>query len=566
MARPGLQRVVIDDFSPGIYDDWLSSGGARSGAPLGAAQMTGTAGCLSARGGGLIPGPARVNRIQQGLIDASGSYPASEGDKMYVCAMRVLSPVYDRSASATTEAGKQNPFPDNLFFGFEWYYGTGPSSYRHKQRARLYKMSLQSAANPTLGSVGTYDAVTQQTAASFGTPFGYGWSSIDLSRELYAGPTTPGIAIAAISQVSNRDVLQNAHVTYPDSNAPTTDSTKSMTGLDGFGGYSAYAVFGHQDRVNCLHRSVNYNVGPNMEVPTDIMLGTEVNDVTTLGYGLENFVAENPGLMGAWCTINASEAFFVKQQRGGFVLRGDVSYPTVVRLPSLPPTFDACNIACVAPNGMVVYGSRTGVYGWGGGDTAVELSKQLDGYFWEVAGTENFRHVKGSFTAHDGYVAAPNNFLLDTESGGWWRLPTTVPYAFYDTSAAGYLIGAPAFVSDSQTVLADYYDFQQGQTSFTWKSQPLKVTQNRTVDFRECALTAQGTGTVTITVTGIDGNTSSASFTLDDDNRPVTITKGLGVHTYDAVVSISSDSGSSDPAPRIYRVDLGFNARETASG
>lgn len=566
MARPGLQRVVLDNFLPGIYDDWYSAGGARSGAPLGAAQMTGTEGCLAEPGGGLIPGPKRVNRILQGLIDASGSYPTSEGDKMYVLAMRVLSPVYDRASVATSEVGRANPFPDNLFFGFEWYYGSGPSSYRHKQRARLYKMSKQSSANPTLGSVGTYDAVTQQTAASFGTPFGYGFSSIDLSRDLYAGPTTPGIAIAAISQVSNRDVLQNAHVTFPDSNGPTADSVKTMTGLEGFGGYSAYGVFAHQDRVNCLHRSVNFNVGTTMEVPTDIILGTAVNDVTTLGYGLENFVAENPGLMGAWCSINASEMFFVKQQRGGFVLRGDVSYPTVVRLPSLPPTFDACNIACVAPNGMVVYGSRTGVYGWGGGDTATELSKQLDGFFWKVTGTDNFRHTKGSFAAHDRFVAAPNNFLYDVEGGGWWRLPTTVPYAWYDTSAAGYLIGAPAFVSDTQTALADYYDFQQGQTAFTWKSQPLPVTKNRTVDFRECALTLQGSGTVTVTVTGLNGATSTATFTVSSTARPVTITKPLGVHAHDAVISISSDSGSSAAAPRIYRIDLGYHDRETASG
>lgn len=564
MARPGLQYLVLDDFSPGIYDDWLASGGARSGAPLGAAQMTGTEGCVSSKGGGLVPGPKRANRITQGLIDAAGSYPSSEGDKMYVCAMRVLSPVYDRSASATSETGKQNPFPDNLFFGFEWYYGSGPSSYRHKQRTRLYKMSLQASANP--GSVGTYDAVTQQTAASFGSPFGYGFSSIDLSRDLYTTPSTPGIAIAAISQVSNRDVLQNGHVAYPDSNAPTADGVKTMVGLEGFGGYSAYGVFAHQDRVNCLHRSVNFNVGPSMEVPTDIILGTAVNDVATLGYGLENFVAENPGLMGAWASINASEMFFVKQQRGGFVLRGDVSYPTVVRLPSLPPTFDACNIACVAANGMVVYGSRTGVYGWGGGDTAVNLSEQMNGYFWKVPGTDNFRHAKGSFAYFDGYVAAPNNFLLDIESGGWWRLPTTVPYAWYDTSAAGYLIGAPAFVSASQTALADYYDFGLGQTSFTWKSQPLKITRNRTVDFRECTATLQGQGTVTITVTGISGATSTATFTVDSVARPVTITKPLGVHAYDAVISISSDSGDTDPAPRVHRISLGYHDRETASG
>lgn len=570
MARPDLQQIVLDDFSPGIYDDWLASGGARSGAPLGAAQMTGTAGCVSSPGGGLIPGPKRVNRVSETLIDTAGSYPSATGDKMYLTSFRVMSPVWDRTNSIFAfEVGRPNPFPDNIVAGFEWYYGSGPSSYRHKQRVRLYKMALQAAANPAQGAVGTYDLITQQTGTSFGTPFKFGFIGIDLSRDLYSSPATPGVAVVCAGAISNRDVQQNGHVAYPDSSNQTTDSVKTMTGLGAGGtGYAGYNLFAHQDRINALHRSVNYGVGPNLEMPTDILIGAAVNDVTTVGYSYECFVAENPGLMGAWCSINASEMFFVKQQRGGFVLRGDITFPTVVRLPSLPPTMDACNIACVAPNGMVVYGSRSGVFGWGGGDTAANLSKQMDGFFWETPGTSDFLHARGSFASHEGYVAAPNNFLLDIDSGGWWRLPTTVPYAWYDVSAAGYLIGAPAFVSASQQALADYYDFQQGQSSYTWVSQPLKVSMNRILDFRECDLVVQGVGTVTVTVTGINGATATATFSgINSSARPIAIHQGIGVHAYDATVTISSDSGDSAvPAPRVHRLALGYDNRATAAG
>ena len=68
-----------------------------------------------------------------------------------------------------------------------------------------------------------------------------------------------------------------------------------------------------------------------------------MNGVTTLGYGLE--LRRRTRADGCVVHDQRREAFFVKQQAVG-LLRGDISHPTVVRLPSLPPTFDACNIAC----------------------------------------------------------------------------------------------------------------------------------------------------------------------------------------------------------------------------
>ncbi len=276
--------------------------------------------------------------------------------------------------------------------------------------------------------------------------------------------------------------------------------------------------------------------------------------------------------------MNASELFFVKQQRGGYVLRGDISYPTVVRLPGIAPTGDAINVPTVGFDGAVYYGGKDGLYAWTGGDTSKNVARQLSGWFWKVDGGANgfdgvdtYLHTKGSFSAFQNYIAAPNNFLYDTSTGGWWRLTNPAasgerPYAFYDTSAAGYLIAAPAYFDATTQTLADYYDFEQGQQAFTWKSQPLKVSMNRELDFREVDLVASGVGTVTITVTGITGATSSQAFTINS-TQPVTISKGIGVHTHDATVTIASDSGSSSvPAPRVYRVALGYNSRQTASG
>ena len=128
-------------------------------------------------------------------------------------------------------------------------------------------MSLQSVANPTLGSVSTYGAVTQQTAASF-TSFGYGWSA-SISRGL-RGSRHSGIAIAAISQVSNRDVLQNAHVTYPDSRrrptAPSDDGAKWLRWVQRTP-CSGIRI----ESIRLAPLGELPTSAPNMEVPTDII-------------------------------------------------------------------------------------------------------------------------------------------------------------------------------------------------------------------------------------------------------------------------------------------------------
>lgn len=568
-ARADLQQIVLDDFSPGIWDDWQAAGSALS-APTGAAQLTGTVGCVSSPGGALMAAPRRVNRLLQSIIDASGSgkYPSND-EKMRVTSFRALSPVWSRSGFAAAEVGRANPFPEQLFFGFENYY-KGVTNFVHKQRVRLYKMFLETAANPSIGSVGTYDIISQATTTEYTTRFQYGYTSIDLSRSNSASPATVGYSIAACIAMSNKDVLTRARLCYPDDQANTTDSTRAMAGLDQSGGFAGYAVFAHQDRVVLLDRSVNFGMGANGELPTDMIIACSINDISTTGVALENFVAENPGLMGAWCSINAGELFFVKQQRGGFVLRGDISYPTTVRLPSLPPTFDAINIPCVAADGSVIYGSRSGVYGWSGGDTAKNLSRQLNGWFWNTGEVTDFLHTKGQFAPFEGYVAAPNNFLYDTDTGSWWRLTDPAasgeaPYTFYDVSAAGYLIGVPAYVSATRTTLADYYDFQLGQNVYTWKSQPLKASINRVLQFREVDIKAQGAGTVVVTITGIGGTSDPITFTLTATARPEIQSLPIGVQCHDAVISVTATGASgSDPAPRIYSIAVGYRPEMTA--
>jgi hypothetical protein len=564
-----LQYVTIDDFSPGIYDDWFSGGGAQT-APQGAAQLTGTFGCVSAHGGGLIPAPLRINRLQETLIQVDGAnlYPPND-NMVHVTAFRSLSPVLDRTGvGGSTKRGVQQAFPDQLFFTMEWHYGA-LNAWKHTGLIRTYKMNLQTSANPALGTVTTFDLMpTNADAGNAIAPFVYGFSGLDISRTTLTpgSPAQSGPAICAASYTSNQDITNFFTKYYPNVATPNTDSTATM-GINN----ATYGLFAHSDRIMLFMLTVNNAFGTTGELPDDIMSGTVANDVTSDGFDTEQFCNENPGLFGSWCSMNASEALFIKQQRGGFTMRSDPTQPTIVRLPSLPPTGPAINIGCAAKNGMYIYGTKESVWGWTGGDTATDLAPNIDGWFWKpgsgIAGVDQYLFTKGSFAMVGNYLFAPNGFCWDMRTGGWWKYtqPTDPVYAFHDVSANGNIICVPASFSASRNVLADWYDIQQGQSSYQWTSQPLKISQGRIVSFRDSAIMIQGTGTVTLSMVGLTTEMQPpVTIQVASNDRPVLIDTPISWHGTDMTLILTSNSGSSAAAPRIYRVTLGYEETQTA--
>lgn len=573
--EPGsLQFVAISDFSPGIYSDWYGEGGPQP-APLGAAQQTGTVGCLAGRGGGLIPGPRRVNRILETLIEADGvsKYPNISGatdNHVHITAFRCASPVGDRTGfGGGNQRGTFRDFPDSLIFSFEWYYNNGGSNYTHNQQFRTYKCWKLTSANPSLGSVSTYDIGAKSETGNASEPFLFGHAGIELSRSDKTNPVVPGFPFAALANTSNRDITVGKAIAFPDFDSPTTDSSETMAGVSAF----TYGLIAHQNRILSLLISVNFGFGADSELPFDGIQASSDNDYSTVGVQYVGFVNENPGLIGSWASINASELVIVKQQRGGYVIRGSLATPTIIRIPGLPSTQDAGNIGTVTPNGFFVYGTKHGVYGYQGGDTGVLLSPQLDGWFWKPDGgdasTEADRHIftKGSFTSIQQFVFAPNNWIYDTTAKSWWRLtdPDDQPYMWYDTSGNGNVIAVSAYVDATHQTLADWYDITEGQSEYTWRSQPLPVTQNRIVGVREIDLVASGHGQILVTLTGMSGTTPrTETFTVDSD-IPVAMEIQTSLDGHDIYIDIeSAATDTDDPAPRIYRIALGYNEGITA--
>jgi len=309
------------------------------------------------------------------------------------------------------------------------------------------------------------------------------------------------------------------------------------------------------------------------------------SDPTTNQY---RFMPENPGPIGVMASMNANELIAIKHSGGGGLLRGDVSKPQFVALPGLPSIQGATNIPVVTPMGLI-YGTRDGVYVWQGSEGAESISQQLDGWFWQPEGTpgleDGFLYAeyphRGKFNSSGYFVYAPNNWVYDMRTGGWFRLNPTirtvgettykVGYRNYEVSVTGRVYGIKPMVKETDLTVAHVYDRDIPTHQYRWRSQPIPRTINRRVDAREIVLTAQGSGTVAVSVFGAGGGYDKVTFEVDSPDRPRVYTKAINVQTEDLEVQIDSrgdadpdltDDGvpyavEGSPAPSVYRVSVG---------
>lgn len=352
----------------------------------------------------------------------------------------------------------------------------------------------------------------------------------------------------------------------------------------------------HQGRVVFTVYSTNgdatvQNIGEfAYTAPGDNICFFEANDLytdpTTNAY---RFMPENPGGIGVIASMNANELIAIKHTGGGGLLRGDVARPQFVALPGLPSIQGATNIPVVTPMGLV-FGTRDGVYLWQGSEGADLLSQSLDGCFWLPDGTpgleDGFLYAeyphRGKFNYSAPFVYAPNNWVYDTRTGGWFRLNQTshtvsetdytTSYRNYEVSSTGRVYAVKPIITEADLTVAHLYDRDVPAHRCSWRSQPLARTINRRVDVREVSVKVQGTGTVTVTVHGLEGSADSVAFTVDAPDQPRIYTGQVKVESEDIEVQIemvgdgtpaTTDDGvpmavAGSPAPSVYNLTLGI--------
>lgn len=559
---PGI--IDISDFSPGIFGSWVSN---ASSAPDGAAQIADTWGCVASPTGGLQPAPRIIQQMKQELPDGVLS---NNDPNIHVLAFRNLSPIVSSEVTVRT---RHPLFPDKPVITFSWHYFFSSSFWGERIKTRVYGGPYYSNPDTYPWSVQNnalafnfnvpqaafvYDAVnyTLTGANANDSILSYGPATLDLTRVNKSTPTSPGNIVVAMGYSSGNNLATSAVAVFPDPDALTTNGVEAVA----FTSTYVSNIFCHQGRIIGIRETGIFNtLGATGVMPGEIIEYTDVNNcsvVTTTG---AVFVEEDPTGYGAWVSSNASELFLIKKVGGGVVIRGDVANPTVIRLPGVASTGKAMNIPAQTPVG-VVYGTNRGVWIWTGGDSAQCVSPQFDGWFWRPPEVQNRLGPYGRFSYQYPYIFAPNNYIMDTRLGSWFRVtdPTKGQLDFWDISANGNVLGVPSFYPvDSECVICSWLNLDQGASEYSWRSQPLQRTRGRIISSDEIVLMAQGHGHITLTVEGLDGESQTADFDISND-LPLAQRQHLVVMGHDLVVVVHATGLGDGPAPTINRFTLTY--------
>lgn len=525
MPSTELQWLAIDDFTPGIYDL------PGTNYPPGTAQRTNTYRCISFPGGCLGPGPRRVT-----------TYPGTDfipGDPSiggkYYADIFTAGPIVPTAGAASNRL-------HNLWIGTEYITGGN-------RILKIERIRLDESPTPTRDVIKT---VTSASAATSLKVWGVSWGITRTNRTTPLDPTVP-VVVWAWGNVD--DITTGAHASMlPDDTTPTSNTPYDVPGMAGI----AALLTCHQGRL--VFRCVTgYGHGANSTfTTTEDLRYTDVFDPSVLS-DIFNVVPEIPNGYPAGVAMSANELFLLKET-GGVVLSGDIADPTVTNLPMVPGVTDG-QTGARTPLGFM-YGNRySGVWAWAHGDGAKHLSPQLLPDFWTLADfiAEPFLVNRYSWESSDNLVFLSNTWMLNTDTGGWWRLDDASTYPVRHFSRQrNWLYGSRDYYTAAATDLVYSWDLNLNANDFSWQSQPLWRTLDRLIEIREVGLRIKGAGTVAITLTAQDGTAKTITFTCTG-SVPKLYRQNIALQGEGFTVKIvSTSTGSTVDAPIIYPIQIGY--------
>lgn len=546
MPRDDLKQIVIDDFRPGIIANEyaaINGGGTTSIKINGAAQKNNTFGCFADPiTGALTPLPLgnsapsstrlTLPKLAVGQDTSPAWYPSNHAylynlDSLVVGGLRTTAS--EQSFDADGAPGTDSDYVMQMFS--YWYDPAGNGSvngYHQYVWGKAYNLMQTSNVQDTFGIHRSNNKIN--VAAN-----GFHLHSAFLERWLRENVNTtwsPGTALPTTTAL--RPVVVR-HVDSPHTQVLVAASTALGTEVNLIDSVQRFAVganfnagdyfvpdvsagattqrilFGgpgptnssiegrvsaalaHQGRMVYVVEAEN-GFGISHNAPYGYLHYTPFGRDLSTSPLLLSTGEEAHSLFGSAGSLNANELVLIKRYGGAVVVRGDLDNPSIFRYPGVEGTYGAVSRGCSTPEGFV-YGSRSGVYAWNGGDSAKKLSENLFGDFWKVpyeSGVDQWGS-RGRFCYWHPFILAPNNFVYDTRTKAWWKLedngnddPTAASafnaydvsaqsgkmYAFHSRSgqnAPGTLTGLPYKVYDVNT--------QRG--SYSWTSQPLPVDLER---------------------------------------------------------------------------------------
>lgn len=608
--------ITVNDFSPGIHSDAHGFGSATAAAlpRNGAAVETDTYRCYADKSGALVPLPGKSTRsIAVPFMDFAGNadgYPAQIPRAMLLDAL-VMGPVIEQRNSSPTGLDT-----NTVFLLYAVIYDPTVSGVA----ANLRQYVVGKALGPNSTALTPFDFVFSKGNTG-AMPVQPTWPSGSLDRSrcsVTPGTVTPdlyrptvigstcfdrattaagqvvGAMSAAEQGLTNFDTVTWINTLPPSINfwgegvwqTPKGNfavPTSSIGKIAGPTSVNAPLIVGHQGRAVYARRTPTPFYGTATNVGwflSDFITYTDAGDFAS---GNEDAIysEENPSPIGVMLSMSANELFIVKHQGGGVLVRGDIANPQVVRLPLIHSTGGYTMRAAHTPYG-VFYGTPEGVVRWDGGDSTELVSKQLNNLaFWlPQAGTDLMEGMRARFSYWHPWVLVPNDWLFDTEGGGWWRLEqfnplTEFAHSHYDVGANGIMYAfRHRLMGVGVQPAIDGYPRGLGAASWSWKSQPLIESREREDNYAEIEIVAQkgassaGAATIVATLTGYraDGTavTASATFALAANINPQVMIKAITPNFTARFVQLRlavSDDGGGNAAPKVISVRLGRGPR-----
>lgn len=539
--NPAPQLLTFSDFSPGIVQRTNVVGAvANSPSPVGAASITNTYRCIALPGGGLGPMPKNTSTLS--FTDLSTTaLPA--GVTAAATGFQIFGPMFKDANSPRFFPNITSTTPFELHLGYE--YVTGGNQEQRWRKYPYYSGDNSVAINSETSTVTNIFGPTYFVNSAMNHP----------------DPTVPGysVVVGTWNQVRIPQEGDDYLLVYPD---PTTNVTAvTDTPYDmGIAIGSLGPIIAHQNRIIVLGRAMAiHGANSGFSPHNELLFWTNPNDYTFVSATQSAFAYDVPGGYGAWGSLTSSDLLLIKHQGGAFLIQGDVNNPIIRRFPSVMGTHGVEVLGASTAVGYVYGVNNDGVYAWQGGDASVLLSPQLEDGFWQA--TNSTYLFEGQFASWGDLVLCPNNFVFDTKSNSWWRIEDTATRLYYCWQVDPWTNKAyglrPTF-SDTSPVYAGSYDSNTPASNFSWQSQPFSVFGRRRTLIRNIFLTAQGSGTVTITFTSNEG----AGSVISSPNVPTLSTLGptrvklpCNILGSDFVMRVVSDGGVG-AAPIIYTVDL----------
>lgn len=639
---PSDQWIEIADFSPGIYGDIHGGTTGALLGKNGAATISGTYGCCVDPFGALVPLPKATTALSSQLIpsgNGSGTtafYPTGMIAAYLVDAI-TFGPYSTSFAWAPTVKNLEGQVVHACCWFFMFAPAGGSTAYRAMYLCRLYanggsKDILWDSSYPTTYTTPQQISSMSVTAArqavdpslALVTANFHNAIVVAIGGDVYHGGGTAYTIPADERTLSTWgpdmfDRLGANYTFYPSKvmdgvtgtgrandngywlvwpNPGTTGSDRFN--LRDFAGQSInlfpqtfaplassgrpIMVLSHQGRTVCLeHRLMA--TGNSLASQTTFLaysgpftpvVGANVN---------QTFFGENNSDSMVIASLNTDELLVIRNSDGAVILRGDIDNPTVVKLRNLESTFGVAVTPINTPLGLV-YGSPNGVFVYAGGEVAQKISEQLEGFFWDHknTGDQEYEANRGRFGHFHHWIAVPNNFIFDERSQSWWRLTDPadrngIAYNCYTSDpTSGDLFAFPYKLTPAQNVICDRFTKETLNSSYTWTSQPLVETLERTQSFQEVMIVASpglntNPCTVSVQVSGYDGNgvaltpiTVQTTFTGTGNGSPVIkrlVISSVSGGNFNAMyvqVRVTA-SASAGPAPKLLSLRLGHADR-----